>query len=355
MSVQDETIAIRAGEDFDLPKVEQYLRDHIEGLSEGSLLVRQFPSGASNLTYLLQIGDWEGVLRRPPFGPVPPKAHDMERESGLLRKISPVFPLAPMPYFFCNDLSILGVPFYMMERRKGVVVNDSFPHGVTPAQELCGQISQTVVETLAQIHAINWQAAGLSEFGHPDGFLSRQVKGWIERYFRAQTDDIPQVETLTRWLAEHVPQSPAATLIHNDFKLNNMLLDANDLTRATAVLDWEMTTIGDPLFDLATTLSYWVNADDPEELRTILPTVTTMPGFIRREDFMEIYAQKSGRDLSSLDFYMIFAYFKLAVIIQQIYVRWKRGQTRDERFGAFGNRVRALIEYSTHLAERARR
>ena len=352
MSVQDETIEIRAGEDFDLPKVEQYLRDHIEGLGEGSLQVRQFPSGASNLTYLLQIGDWEGVLRRPPFGPVPPKAHDMERESGLLRKISPVFPLAPMPYFFCNDLSILGVPFYVMERRKGVVLNDSFPRGVTPTEALCRQISQTVVETLAQIHAIDWQAAGLSEFGHPDGFLSRQVKGWIERYFRAQTDEIPQVETLTRWLAEHVPQSPQATLIHNDFKLNNMLLDANDLTRVTAVLDWEMATIGDPLFDLAITLSYWVNADDPEELRTILPAVTTMPGFIRREDCMEIYAQKSGRDLSSLDFYMIFAYFKLAVIIQQIYVRWKRGQTRDERFGFFGNRVRSLIEYSNQLAER---
>ena len=352
MSVQDETIATRAGEDFDLPKVEQYLRDHIEGLSESSLQVRQFPSGASNLTYLLQIGDWEGVLRRPPFGPVPPKAHDMERESGLLQKISPVFPLAPMPYFFCNDLSILGVPFYVMERRKGVVLNDSFPRGVMPTEELCGQISQTVVETLVQIHAINWQAAGLSEFGHPDGFLSRQVKGWIERYFKAQTDDIPQVTTLTRWLSEHVPQSPQATLIHNDFKLNNMLLDANDLARVTAVLDWEMATIGDPLFDLAITLSYWVNADDPEELRTILPTVTTMPGFIRREDFVAIYAQKSGRDLSSLDFYMIFAYFKLAVIIQQIYVRWKRGQTRDERFGAFGNRVRALIEYSAQLAER---
>ncbi len=317
MSIQDETITIRAGEEFDFPRVEQYLRDHIEGLGSGSLHVEQFPSGASNLTYLLQIGDWEGVLRRPPFGPVPPKAHDMERESGLLRKISPVFPFAPKPYFFC-------------------------------------QISQTVVETLAQIHAINWQAAGLSEFGHPEGFLARQVKGWIERYFRAQTDVIPQVEPLTRWLAEHVPQSPVATLIHNDFKLNNMLLAADDLTRVTAVLDWEMATIGDPLFDLATTLSYWVNADDPEELRTILPTVTIMPGFISRERFMEIYAQKSGRDLSSLDFYMIFAYFKLAVIIQQIYVRWKRGQTQDERFGVFGNRVRALIEYTAQLAEKTR-
>ncbi len=354
MSIQDETITIRAGEEFDFPRVEQYLRDHIEGLGPGSLHVEQFPSGASNLTYLLQIGDWEGVLRRPPFGPVPPKAHDMERESGLLRKISPVFPFAPMPYFFCDDPSILGVPFYVMERRKGVVLNDTFPPGMPPTEELCAQISQTVVETLAQIHAINWQAAGLSEFGHPEGFLARQVKGWIERYFRAQTDVIPQVEPLTRWLAEHVPQSPVATLIHNDFKLNNMLLAADDLTRVAAVLDWEMATIGDPLFDLATTLSYWVNADDPEELRTILPTVTIMPGFISRERFMEIYAQKSGRDLSSLDFYMIFAYFKLAVIIQQIYVRWKRGQTQDERFGIFGNRVHALIEYTAGLAEKTR-
>src|SRR5438105_206682 len=315
MSIQDETITIRAGEEFDFPRVEQYLRDHIEGLGSGSLHVEQFPSGASNLTYLLQIGDWEGVLRRPPFGPVPPKAHDMERESGLLRKISPVFALAPKPYLFCNDLSIVGVPFYVMERRKGVVLNATFPPEVTPTEELCQRISHTVVETLVQIHAIDWQAAGLVEFGYPEGFLARQVKGWIERYFLAQTDEIPQVEPLTRWLTEHIPQSPAPALIHNDFKLNNMLLDTNDLARALAVLDWEMATIGDPLLDLAVSLSYWVHAVDPEELRTLLPTVTTFPGFISRGQFMEIYAQKSGRDLSSMDFYMIFAYFKLAVII----------------------------------------
>ena len=351
MSVQDETITIRAGEEFDFPRVERYLHDHIDGLGSGSLHVEQFPSGASNLTYLLQIGDWEGVLRRPPFGPIPPKAHDMERESGLLRKISPVFPFAPMPYFFCDDLSILGVPFYVMERRKGVVLNDTFPPGMPPTQELCAQISQTVVETLAQIHAINWQAAGLSEFGHPEGFLARQVKGWIERYFRAQTDEIPQVEPLTRWLAEHVPQSPAATLIHNDFKLNNMLLAADDLTRVTAVLDWEMATIGDPLMDLAITVGYWVNSQDPEEIRTILPTVTVLPGFISREHFLEEYARLTSRDLSAMHFYLTFAYFKLAVIIQQIYARWKRGQTQDARFAAFGDRVRMLADYAARFAE----
>jgi len=350
MSVED-TIAVRTGEAFDLPRVEQYLRSQIEGLGEGSLQVRQFPSGASNLTYLVQIGDWEGVLRRPPFGPVPPKAHDMEREAGLLQKISPAFPLAPMPYVFCSDLSILGVPFYVMERRKGMVLNNAFPQGVTPTGELCRRISLTVVETLVQIHAVDWQAAGLSEFGHPEGFLARQVKGWIERYFRAQTDDIPQVEPLTRWLAEHVPQSPAPTLIHNDFKLNNMILDSNDLTRPVAVLDWEMATVGDPLFDLAVSLTYWVTSEDPEELQTVLPAVTTLPGFINRAEFMEIYAQKSGRDLSSMHFYMTFAHFKLAVIIQQIYARWKKGQTQDERFAIFGNRVRDVIVYAARLAE----
>jgi len=351
MSAED-TIAVRTGEALDLPRVEQYLRSHIEGLGEGSLHVRQFPSGASNLTYLVQIGDWEGVLRRPPFGPVPPKAHDMEREAGLLQKISPAFPLAPMPYVFCNDLSILGVPFYVMERRKGMVLNNAFPQGVTPTGELCRRISLTVVETLVQIHAVDWQAAGLSEFGHPEGFLARQVKGWIERYFRAQTDDIPQVEPLTRWLSEHVPQSPAPTLIHNDFKLNNMILDSSDLTRPVAVLDWEMATIGDPLFDLAVSLTYWVTSEDPEELQTVLPTVTTLPGFINRAEFMEIYAQKSGRDLSSMHFYMTFAYFKLAVIIQQIYARWKKGQTQDERFAIFSSRVRDVIVYAARLSEK---
>ncbi len=351
---EEDTIAIRTGEEFDFPKVEQYLRSHIAGLGAGPLHVRQFPSGASNLTYLVQIGDWEGVLRRPPFGPVPPKAHDMERESGLLQRIHPVFPLAPRPYLFCNDLTILGVPFYVMERRKGIVLNNTFPPGMIPNEELCQRLSHTVVETLVQIHAIDWNAAGLNEFGYPEGFLGRQVKAWIERYSRAQTDDIPEVEPLTRWLAEHIPASPAPALIHNDFKLNNMLLSPDDLTRAVAVLDWEMSTIGDPLFDLAVSLSYWVNADDPEEMQMILPTVTIFPGFISREQFMEEYARKSGRDLSSMHFYMIFAYFKLAVIIQQIYVRWKRGQTQDERFAIFGDRIRNLILYAARLVEQGK-
>jgi aminoglycoside phosphotransferase (APT) family kinase protein len=350
--MDDDTIEVRSGEQLDWAKVEQLLRDRIPGIGAGTREVHQFPSGASNLTYLVRIGGWEGVLRRPPFGPVAPKAHDMRRESALLKRIHPVFPLAPRPYLFCNDPEIMGVPFYVMERRNGLVLNDTFPESTEVTPELCRRISETVIDTLAEIHAINWQAAGLAEFGHPAGFLERQVTGWIERYTRSQTDESPDVTTLTRWLVEHIPVSLAPTLIHNDFKLNNMLLDAHDLARPVAVLDWEMTTIGDPLFDLAISLSYWVQSDDPAELREILPTITHLPGFFSRAEFMERYATKSGRDLSSMHFYLTFSYFKLATILQQIYIRWLRGQTQDQRFAIFGSRIRTLINHVSQLASR---
>lgn len=351
MSTTEDTIEVRAGEQLDWAKIEHYLRARIPGIGGGTLEVRQFPSGASNLTYLLHIGTWEGVLRRQPLGPVAPKAHDMKREAGLLERIHPVFPLAPRPYVFCDDLEIMGVPFYVMERRRGFVLNDVFPPGVEVTPELCRRLSEAVVDTLVQIHGIDWQAAGLAGFGYPEGFLERQVKSWIERYYRSQTDESPDIDSLAAWLVKHIPTSPAPALIHNDFKLNNMLMSSDDLACPVAVLDWEMTTIGDPLFDLAISLCYWVQPDDPEALRAILPTVTPAPGFITRAEFMERYAAKSGRDLSSMHFYTTFAYFKLSVILQQIYVRWKRGQTQDPRFAVFGVRIETLVDLAAQLAE----
>lgn len=347
--MDDDTIEVRAGEQLAWANVERYLRAHIPGIGVGTREVRQFPSGASNLTYLIKIGEWEGVLRRPPFGPVPPKAHDMQRESGLLECVHPFFALAPQPYLFCNDPEIMDTPFYVMERRKGVVLDSTFPRGTEVTPELCRKISETVIDTLVEIHAVDWQSAGLAAYGHPTGFLERQVTSWIERYNRSQTDESPDVTALTRWLSEHIPTSPASTLIHNDFKLNNMLLDPHNLARPVAVLDWEMATIGDPLFDLAISLCYWVQSDDPTELRTILPTVTSLPGFMTRSELMERYAAKSGRDLSSMHFYLTFAYFKLSVILQQIYIRWLRGQTQDQRFSIFGARIHTLINHATSL------
>jgi aminoglycoside phosphotransferase (APT) family kinase protein len=345
-----ETIKIREGEDFDLEAVERHLREHVEDVPDGELEVSQFPSGASNLTYLLKIGDWEGVLRRSPLGPVPPKAHDMGRESGILGKLNAVYPLAPKPYFFCEDESVIGAPFYVMERKTGVVIDDSFPEGVEPDEELCRGISRTVVDTLVELHAVDVGEAGLGDLGRPDGFLQRQTEGWISRYEKAKTDEIEEVEPLTEWLAGDIPESPPPTIIHNDYKLNNLVLDPEDLIEVRAVLDWEMATVGDPLFDLAVSLSYWIEADDPDELKAVMPTVTVTPGFMTRKELIDRYEEESGRDLSEMHWYVVFGYFKLAGILQQIYARWKSGQTTDERFATFGDRVRTLIVHAENLS-----
>lgn len=347
-----ETIEVREGEDFDLSAVERYMRERIEGLPEGELEVRQFPSGASNLTYLVKIGDWEGVLRRPPQGPLPPKAHDMGRESDLLMKLHEAFPLAPKPYFFTDDESIIGAPFYVMELREGINVDDSFPEGVEPTEELCRGMSRMIADTLVELHAVDWREAGLEELGRPEGFLERQVKGWIGRYDEAKTEEIEEVEPLTEWISRDIPESPPATIIHNDYKLNNLILNPDDLTEVRAVVDWEMATIGDPLFDLAVSLSYWVEADDSQELKEVLPTVTDMPGFFTRKEFIDYYGERSGRDISDMHWYMVFGYFKLAVILQQIYARWHNGQTQDNRFANFNERVRNVILHAHELSRK---
>lgn len=343
---QTNTIAVRPGEGLDHERLLAYLRDQIADLPDGELAVGQYPAGASNLTYLLRIGAWEAVLRRPPLGPLPPRAHDMVREAKLLRRLHPVYPLAPEPYAICDDPSVLGAPFYVMERRHGVVLDDTFPPDIPATEERCRRISASAVETLVRLHAIDWQAAGLADLGRPDNFLPRQVQGWIERYDRAKTDDFPQVAPLVRWLADNIPASPAPTIIHNDFKLNNLLLAPGDLVPVVAVLDWEMTTIGDPLFDLAVSMSYWIEPGDSLALRGVLPNVTWLPHFYSRAEFMREYAALSGRDLGAIDYYLTFAYFKLAAILQQIYARWRSGQTRDARFADFGDRVRVLIEHA---------
>jgi aminoglycoside phosphotransferase (APT) family kinase protein len=345
-----ETIEIREGEDFDLQAAERYLRAHVEDLPECELEVSQFPSGASNLTYLLRVGDWEGVLRRPPLGPVPPKAHDMGRESGILARLNAVYPLAPKPYFFCEDESVIGAPFYVMERRTGIVLDDSFPNGVEHDEELCRGISRTVVDTLVELHAVDVREAGLEDLGKPDGFLRRQTEGWISRYEKAKTDEIEEVGPLTDWLARDIPKSPPPSVIHNDYKLNNLVLDPEDLTSVRAVLDWEMATVGDPLFDLAVSLSYWIESGDPDELAAVLPTVTVTPGFMTRKELIDRYERESGRDLSEMHWYVVFGYFKLAGILQQIYARFKNGQTTDERFSTFGERVRTLILHAEDLS-----
>jgi aminoglycoside phosphotransferase (APT) family kinase protein len=346
-------ISVRRGEELPVGDLESFLKKQMEFLPDEPLFVHQFPSGHSNLTYQLQVGEWEGVLRRPPLGPVAPKAHDMEREYKILSELHRLFPLAPKPYLFHDGSEVIGSPFFIMERRRGVVLDTAFPANVQATPELCRSISESVVDTLVQLHDVPYRGTMLEKLGRPAGFMERQVYGWIERYERAQTDDIPAVEELKRWLTDNIVKSPEPTIIHYDFKCNNMMFDSHDITKVVGLFDWEMSTIGDPLADLGAAMSYWVQADDPQFLQYGLgkPPITVQYGFFTRREFIESYAKKSGRDVSQIHFYVTFAYFKLAVICQQIYYRWKKGQTQDERFAKMDGFVRGLIHHALEASK----
>lgn len=348
-----DTINVRPGEELDKAKLLQFLKANIESLPEGGLEIRQFGAGHSNLTYALSIGSWEAVLRRPPLGPVAPKAHDMEREFNILSSLHSVFPAAPKPFVFSQDLSVVGSPFFVMERRRGVVIDTEFPKGVEPDKELGRRISELMVGTLVELHAIDYTRTALAAMAKPEGFMERQVNGWIGRYERAKTDDIPEVAELSEWMRSHIPESPDPAIIHYDFKLNNAMF-SEDFTKLTGLFDWEMTTVGDPLADLGAAMSYWIQADDPALLKNGFgkAPVTVTEGFYTRAEFIARYAEKSGRDVSNIDFYLTFAYFKLAVICQQIYYRFKKGQTSDARFAHFDQFVKSLIQYALVTAKK---
>jgi aminoglycoside phosphotransferase (APT) family kinase protein len=306
----------------------------------------QFPGGHSNLTYQVRFGALELVVRRPPFGPVAPTAHDMAREYRWLTAINPVFPLAPRVYALCEDPAVIGSIFYVMERRHGVVVRDQEPATVSAQPSLRHRVSVAVVDALADLHAIDIEASGLTHLGKPSGFVERQVRGWTERWNRSRTHDLPEMEAAARWLVEALPPNPARpSVVHGDFKLDNLMLDPEDPSRLVAVFDWEMAALGDPLVDLGILLAYWV-ATAPPEQHDALTTVTTLPGWLTPGELVERYGARSGRDLSGLEFYEVFALFKIAVVVQQIYYRFVHGQTSDPRFARLGDRV-------TYLARRA--
>jgi len=352
----DEPRPVRAGEQLDLARLRDYLSAHLPG-AEGPLEVEQFPHGHSNLTYLLRMGDQEWVLRRPPFGNRVKTAHDMGREYRILSRLCHVYQPAPAPSLYCDDETILGAPFYLMERRKGVILRGTPPPDRPIPPELVRRLCETLVDNMALLHALDYRAAGLDDLGKPQGYVDRQVTGWTRRYQDACTDDIADIDRTMAWLAENRPAGWApgegqgsgegqgragATLIHNDFKFDNLVLDPGDLTRIVAVLDWEMATIGDPLMDLGTTLAYWTEAGDPAPLHQFIVGPTTQPGSLSRRELVERYGQTTGRDTSNMLFCYVCGLFKVAVIAQQIYARYVRGLTQDPRFAGFNQVVAAL-------------
>src|SRR5438067_2686473 len=289
----DPTTPVRPGEELPLARLEAYLKPRLPGAA-GPLTVEQFPHGHSNLTYLLRLGQAEWVLRRPPFGNQVKTAHDMGREYRVLSGLCGVFPAAPRPQLYCDDEAVLGAPFYVMERRRGVVLRREVPPGVTldapAARRLCGAL----IDTLAELHALDYRAAGLGDLGKPEGYVARQVRGWSTRYRDAQTDAIPAMDQVASWLDANQPKESGAALIHNDYKFDNLVLDPDDPTKIVAVLDWEMATVGDPLMDLGTTLGYWVEAGDPATLQLLVVGPTNVLGSLTRRELIERYEQKTG-------------------------------------------------------------
>lgn len=348
--VTPELIVVRKGEELDTEPLAHYLHKRLEEAG-GPLSVLQFAGGHANLTYLLRFPDREYVLRRPPMGPVAKSSHDMSREYRVLSVLHQAFPFAPRALLYCEDLSVIGAPFFVMERKKGTVVRNVVPPEFGSGQDpKTNQIlSEVIIDTLVQFHGVDAGRVGLDDFGKPTGYMERQVHGWGERYERAKTKEIPLMKDLKCWLEDKMPPPQGPTLLHNDWRLDNMMLDHHDPSKVIAVFDWDMCTRGDPLADLGCLLSFWFEKGEGLGEMSAMPS--QVPGFMTREEAIRRYGERSGRDVSKMDFYYVFGLYKMAVVVQQIYFRYARGQTKDDRFKLFGMGAELLMSLAWNCAE----
>ena len=338
---KDKAVSVRKGEELDQVALQSYLNQHLPQYA-GELSVQQFPGGASNLTYAIQLGDKRLVLRRPPFGPKIKSAHDMFREYNLFTKLIHTYNKVPTPLLFCEDESIIGREFYIMERIEGVILRSTMPKKMQPKPALMKGIAQSLIKTFVELHAVDYKAVGLSELGRPKGYNERQVSGWTRRYFNAKTDEIPEIEKVSYWLVKNTLPESDYCLIHNDYKYDNVVLDSEDWTNIIAILDWEMCTLGDPLMDLGTSICYWTNPDDPDWAKQFALSPTTLLGNPSRGEVVDIYTKASGRDVSNIVFYYVFGLFKISVVVQQLYKRYKTGHSKNPRFANMIHAVKGL-------------
>lgn len=346
-----DTKPIRQGEELNAENLQAFLREKLN-LQTGEIEISQFPSGNSNLTYCVKIGAAEYVLRRPPFGNQVKSAHDMSREFNVLTKLSEVYAPAPKPLLYSDDESVIGSEFYLMERRKGLIMRGTAPANLENSPELQRKVVEKFIENFVLLHSLDYKKAGLENLGKPEGYTTRQVEGWTRRYFNAKTDEHFELEAVIEWLDQNIPESAGASLVHNDYKFDNVMLDPEDLTKITAVLDWEMTTIGEPLMDFGTTLGYWLPKNAPKEMFHLPANPAVLMQNFSHRDLVEIYAEKSGKDVSEMLFYYVFGTFKIAVIVQQIYARYKKGFTQDKRFAYFDFFVSSLGKIAASALEK---
>jgi len=344
----DRPTVVRPGETLDVARLSPYLWDTLN--LEGELEVLQYPSGFSNLTYMLRVGDVEVVLRRPPFGSKPKSGHDMKREHDVLAALHGSFPYCPKPLIFSDDEAIIGSSFYVMERIEGIIVRRDFPPELSLSPADVGTLFEHLVDVHVELHSVDFRAVGLEGFGNAEGYVERQVSGWSDRYRRARTPDVPDCEGIMAWLERNRPSdSGAGCIVHNDFRLDNVVLDPADPMRIVGVLDWEMATLGDPLMDLGASLAYWVEQGDPAGFQAMRMMPTNADGAPTRAEIVARYAAKSGLEIGDFSFYYCYGLFRLAVIVQQIYYRSYHGQTEDPRFRDLNIWVGALADAAGRL------
>ncbi|AKD55896.1 phosphotransferase family protein [Spirosoma radiotolerans] len=346
--------SVRSGEELDLIKLNAFLLANVPDVGTVQE-VRQFAGGFSNLTYLLKTANQEYVLRRPPFGANIKGGHDMGREFRVLSLLTGHYDKIPKPVVYDETPDVLGAPFYIMTRVQGVILRASMAPTLSLAPERMRQLSEVLVDNLVAIHTLDIDATGLRQLGKPDGYVQRQVEGWIKRYRAAETDKIPAMDRTGTWLQENYPPEQAAAFLHNDYKFDNVLLELDKTTGEPiplikGVLDWEMATVGDPLMDVGATLAYWSEAGDSPAYRNF--NLTWLPGNLTRQEVIARYAEKSGRDVSYILFYYVFGLYKNAVIAQQIYARWKQGHSQDARFGHLLPMIIELADKAADSIER---
>jgi aminoglycoside phosphotransferase (APT) family kinase protein len=328
--------AVRDEDAFDVAAVDGWLREQAPDRTGGGLPeVRQFTGGASNLTYLLAYPERDLILRRPPPGTKAASAHDMAREYRVQAALRPVFPYVPEMVALCQDHKVLGSDFYVMERVPGTILRKEIPAELGLDAAATRRLCESAVDRLVELHQVDPAAAGLADLGRGPGYVARQVDGWSRRYSAAKTWNVPSFERVMRWLAANQSDDVAACVIHNDFRLDNLVLGPDDPQRIDAVLDWEMATIGDPLMDLGGALAYWVEAGDDRFMRSLRRQPTNAPGMLTRAEVVARYAARSGRPVENWPFYEVFGLFRLATIAQQIYNRYHRKQTRNPAFRNF--------------------
>lgn len=325
---------VRSEDALDLAVIREFLRPHLPDLS-GELRLQQFRGGASNLTYLLQFDNAEYILRCPPKGAKAKSAHDMGREFRIMEQLKPVYPYVPEMIAFCEDTALIGREFYVMEKLSGIIPRANLPKDLNLSREQTRELCLNVLDKLIELHQIDPEQAGLLQFGKGAGYAQRQIAGWSDRYRKAKTWNVPAARNIMDWLAANIPETERTCFIHNDFRFDNVVLDAEDPMQVIGVLDWEMATVGDPLMDLGNSLAYWVQADDDFVHKMLRRQPTHLPGMLTRKEVVAYYCDKMGFRAEDFTFYEVYGLFRLAVIVQQIYYRYHHRQTRNKAYRHF--------------------